>query len=723
MSGEKRGRGNPPPEQQFKIQQKQTTSNPGSLFMSKRVISLLCFLSFSGLLFGQSMTTSGKTSAVKLPTVAEPFPSGATKEPAQSNVIPQPALEESLRASRATSGVAAQTAAQAPSLTPPGPVLGSVFDVQPAGLPPDSAIATGPNHVLTVINSVIQIFNKSGTLVSSTGLFTFFQSLPNSNSCCFDPRATFDPNHGRFIVSAAAVDSSTVSHIFFAVSQTNDPTGTWFKYDLSLNPLTPEGNPASVDFPTLGVSNNLLLLSANLPPSARLGTESTSAWALQLGGLLTGNSTLSVTTFNNVKLPNGNRAFTLQPAIVYGNPGTAFVASTDGNPQLGGSAIHLFTLPDTASPSLTVADIPVAAYKVAPGAPQPNSSTSLAVAGDILTSSPVWRNGSLWIAQEVADSTGTLPVVRWYEVVTSTKSVRQTGTINGAGAAFLPSITVTASGATDIVFDTSSSTQFASPAFAHREATDPTGQMPVQAIYQNGLASFTAAGGRWGDYTAISADPDGVSSWTLAEYPVSSTGYRLSVAHLLSSAAPPTGCVTSTVGVKVCLPAAGSSVNSPVTISAAAAGRARITGMRAYANGVNVASSTSATLSAQVALANATYTLVVKAWDSTGAIYQTTETFTVGPATTCSTSVVGVKICSPAAGSSVTSPVQISAASKGTNTITGMKAYANGISVASSTNGTLNAKATLAPGTYTLVVKGWESTGVVHQTSETFTVH
>src|SRR6476646_5042619 len=182
--------------------------------MSKRVISLLCFLSFSGLLFGQSMTTSGKTSAVKLPMVAEPFPSGATNVPTHSNVIPQPALEESLPASPAASSVAAQTAAQAPSLTPPGSVLGSVFDVQPAGLPPDSAIATGPNHVLTVINSVIQIFNKSGTLVSSAGLFPFFQSLPNSNSCCFDPRATFDPNHGRFIVAAAAVDSTTVSHIF-----------------------------------------------------------------------------------------------------------------------------------------------------------------------------------------------------------------------------------------------------------------------------------------------------------------------------------------------------------------------------------------------------------------------------------------------------------------------------------------------------------------------------
>ena len=82
-----------------------------------------------------------------------------------------------------------------------------------------------------------------------------------------------------------------------------------------------------------------------------------------------------------------------------------------------------------------------------------------------------------------------------------------------------------------------------------------------------------------------------------------------------------------------------------------------------------------------------------------------------------------MKICSPTANSTVISPVQITAAAKGTNNITGMKAYANGVTVASSTNGTLNAKVTLGAGIYALTVKGWESNGTVHQTSETFTVH
>jgi hypothetical protein len=251
--------------------------------------------------------------------------------------------------------------------------------------------------------------------------------------------------------------------------------------------------------------------------------------------------------------------------------------------------------------------------------------------------------------------------------------------------------------------------------------------MTTVAIYQSGTGSFTSAGGRWGDYTAISADPDGVSSWTLAQYALSgTTPFRDSTAHLLSGSSPPppTGCTASAVGVNICSPAAGT-VSSPFTLSAAGLGNARITGMKAYANGVTIASSTSSTLNAQVSLAAATYNLVVKAWDSTGAVYQKSESITVGgpPPATCSISTVGVKICSPTSGSTVSSPVQVTAAAKGTNKITGMKAYANGVTVASSTSGTLSAKVSLAPGTYTLTVKGWESTGTVHQTSEKFTVH
>ena len=685
---------------------------------------VLCFvLAFAAELSAQTVTMQGKSSSITVPRTTGPFAISSQQSVHNTRAVQQPSLEES---EQTIPAVAPLQSAQTEALTAPGSVLGSVFDVIQGSLPPDAAIAAGPNHLLYAMNSEFNIYNKTGGLVSQSSLGQFFAGLPAADSCCFDPRATYDATHGRFIVIGTGNHQGVDAHIYIGVSQTSDPTGAWFKYALDTFVKTPEGGPTFTDFPTMGVSSSYLLLGGNQIGTSG-GTETNWVWVIQLAGLLTGNTTLNVTSFADVKLPDGRRAFTIQPAIMYGTPGSAFLASTDSNPQVGGSAVHVFTIPDTGTPVLSMTDVPVTPYKVIAGAPQPNTTTQLTVGGDILISPPVWRNGSLWVTHTVADSTGTIPVVRWYEIATSTNTVKQSGTATGAGAAYLPAITVGNSGAADVVFNTSSSSQFPSAAFAHREPGDPLGQMTTVAIYQSGTGSFTSAGGRWGDYTAISADPDGVSSWTLAQYALSgTTPFRDSTAHLLSGSSPPppTGCTASAVGVNICSPAAGT-VSSPFTLSAAGLGNARITGMKAYANGVTIASSTSSTLNAQVSLAAATYNLVVKAWDSTGAVYQKSESITVGgpPPTTCSISTVGVKICSPTSGSTVSSPVQVTAAAKGTNKITGMKAYANGVTVASSTSGTLSAKVSLAPGTYTLTVKGWESTGTVHQTSEKFTVH
>lgn len=689
-----------------------------------RLLALSFVLIFTALLSAQSVTVRGKSSSIAVPRITGPFAVSSQQSVHQTQPVQQPSLEES---EQALPAVAPLQTAQTQALTAPGSVLGSVFDVVPGSLPPDAAIAAGPNHLLYAMNSEFNIYNKSGGLISQSSLGQFFAGLPAADSCCFDPRATYDAAHGRFIVIGTGNHKGIDAHIYIGVSQTSDPTGAWFKYALDTFVQTPEGNTTFSDFPTMGVSSSYLLLGANQIGNSG-GTQTNWVWAIQLAGLLTGNTVLNVTSFPDVKLPDGRRAFTIQPAIMYGTPGSAFLASTDSNPQVGGSAIHVFAIPDSGTPTLSVTDVPVTPYKVIAGAPEPNTTTQLTVGGDILVSPPVWRNGSLWVAHTVADSTGTIPVVAWYEVATATNTVKQSGTITGAGAAYLPAITAGTSGAADIVFNTSSSSQFPSAAFAHREPTDPLGQMTTVAIYQSGTGSFTLAGGRWGDYTAISADPNGVSSWTLSQYALSgTTPFRDSTAHLLSGsqAPPPTSCTANAVGVNICSPTAGASVASPFTLSAASLGSGHITGMKAYANGVTVASSTSSTLNAQVTLANNTYNLVVKAWDSTGAVYQKTETITVGgtPPATCSISTVGVKICAPSAGSTQTSPVQITAASKGTNQITGMKAYANGTTVATSTSGSLSAKVTLAPGTYTLTVKGWESTGTVHQASETFTVH
>jgi hypothetical protein len=84
----------------------------------------------------------------------------------------------------------------------------------------------------------------------------------------------------------------------------------------------------------------------------------------------------------------------------------------------------------------------------------------------------------------------------------------------------------------------------------------------------------------------------------------------------------------------------------------------------------------------------------------------------------------GIGVCSPASGSTVASPVSISATANGlTRPITAMKAYIDGKQVASSVDNMLNASIPEALGKHTLTINAWDSGGKLYQIVETFTAH
>lgn len=179
-------------------------------------------------------------------------------------------------------------------------------------------------------------------------------------------------------------------------------------------------------------------------------------------------------------------------------------------------------------------------------------------------------------------------------------------------------------------------------------------------------------------------------------------------------------------GVDVCSPASGATVPSPVAInSAASGGSLPIVAIKAYIDGAQVAATETNTIRASVAKAAGNHQLAVNAWDSNDKVYQTIVNFTVGSTTACSApTAAGVNICKPAAGSTVTSPVAISAAANGgTAKISAMKAYIDGKLVASSSTGTISGSAVEAVGTHKIVVNAWNTAGKLFQSSATFTVH
>ena len=91
------------------------------------------------------------------------------------------------------------------------------------------------------------------------------------------------------------------------------------------------------------------------------------------------------------------------------------------------------------------------------------------------------------------------------------------------------------------------------------------------------------------------------------------------------------GCSVPTApGIRICAPLPGDTVTSPVAISASAnGGTAKISAMKAYIDGKQVAASSSATISGSAAEAVGAHKLVINAWNTAGKLFQTTSTFSV----------------------------------------------------------------------------------------------
>ncbi|HEY2361075.1 MAG TPA: VCBS repeat-containing protein [Candidatus Angelobacter sp.] len=178
--------------------------------------------------------------------------------------------------------------------------------------------------------------------------------------------------------------------------------------------------------------------------------------------------------------------------------------------------------------------------------------------------------------------------------------------------------------------------------------------------------------------------------------------------------------------VHVCMPTPGASVKSPVPASISANGSPfPIVAIKAYFNGTQVASSETNTLNFTIVEPPGNYQLAANAWDSNDKVYQTIVNFTVPATAACSPPAsAGIHICAPTQGSTVFSPVAISAAANGgTAKISAMKAYIDSKLVAASSSGTITGSAPEAAGTHKLTVNAWNTVGKLFQSTATFTVH
>jgi hypothetical protein len=420
-------------------------------------------------------------------------------------------------------------------------------------IPPDPIAAAGPAHVVSVVNSSIEWYTKSGVLQGSQSLEDDFFGPLAPQARPFDPKVIYDQYADRFVVIALVrVDNgifnpNNVSRILVAVSDDENPNGNW--YLGSINSILTIGFLNNwADYPGLAIDEEAVYITANMFQFQLNGFSGSRLWILEKGdgsgGFYDGGT--SSLTLHNPSSEAGMQmeAFTLQPAHVFGPggvPGKAgtFLVSSGWAAGMTDFLSVIRVDDPLGSPSFSNQFINLGDVTSGFGLPDaPQAGTGVAVEtndGRILNA--VWRNNSLWAVNTVSPSTGAdsgQATAHWHQIDTSTLNslaLVQQGNVGGEDIAagthtFFPAIAVDGIGNAAIGFSASAPGIFPGAYYAGRQPLDPAGTVQPSQTLAAGIdyyiRTFGGQRNRWGDYSGMSVDPaDDRTFWAYNEYALS----------------------------------------------------------------------------------------------------------------------------------------------------------------------------------------------------------
>jgi uncharacterized protein (TIGR03437 family) len=423
---------------------------------------------------------------------------------------------------------AAATAAPPPMATAPAPFALTGFAASLDTLtvtPPDCAGAVGPQHVVTMLNDVVQLQQRNGAVLSHVRPETFWASLAPFIELT-DPRVVYDAPAARWVAVIAADPETKNSALFLAVSKTADPAGAWYLQRFPGGGAVP-GSATDffwTDFPSLGVNKNWVVVTVN---SYRKSPNQNSQFAQS-----------NIYAFNKAKLYAAMDAphplfqdqtafFGFAPATDYDNSGDTFYLVGVDSEFLLAQSLRVTAIQGPVG-SETYARKPQvfapAPWEQIPaaGLPQPGTPSSVD-GGDDRMLSCVLRNASLWCAHTVFPVRTKRAAVQWFQIDTASFQIQQTGRIddpNNVYSYVYPSIAVNKNGDVLIGYSEFSTGKYPSANYSLRLAGDPPNSLRDDTLFKQGEAHYS--GFRWGDFSTTVVDPvDATGFWTLQEYAAS----------------------------------------------------------------------------------------------------------------------------------------------------------------------------------------------------------
>jgi hypothetical protein len=412
-----------------------------------------------------------------------------------------------------------------------------------AGSPPDTNGDAGPNNYIETVNTSIGVYRKSDGFQQAAFTFNTFMSQGAFGNLCDtnnfgDPVVVYDTFEDRWMISDFAfltdISGNVVAPSFqcFAVSMTGDPvSGGWNFYSIQIS-------DALNDYPKFGVWPDGFYMSSNMFTFGA-GSAFTSArvWAFNKAQMYAGSPTVKVVSFN---IPGGD--FAVMPSNARLQTGTP----PPGRPNLfistwlftNALTVYKFHVDwnSTSLSTFTGPDTPIAATAWPNAAVANAAQPGTAMLLDVLQIRAMVQNQytnfggteSLWVPHTVRrGNTSGFAAPRWYQVNvtggTVNPAIPQATTWDPDGAnvvnRFMPSLALDRAGNMAMGYSTSNGTTvFPSIMYAGRLAADPINTFSqTEQTFFTGTASQTGIN-RWGDYSAMTLDPNGCTFWYANEY-------------------------------------------------------------------------------------------------------------------------------------------------------------------------------------------------------------
>jgi len=414
--------------------------------------------------------------------------------------------------------------------------------------PPDPVGDIGPNHYVAMSNLSFAVYNRSGSLVfgpaANNSLWAGFGGSCQTQNAG-DPIVLYDQFADRWLLSQFTAGSAPFFNCV-ALSQTSDPMGPWYRWQIANGSDFP-------DYPKYGVGREAYFISTRDFQGAPFGPYiGLGVFALNRAQMIAGDPDPIVVSFFVDRSVPENAGDGILPMDIDGStlpPADSphyFIGTMDDGGPYGADqdAITVwefdvdFDVP--ANSTFTLAHrVPIAPYDTifpCTGAagrdciPQPNTANKVDHQG--YRQRPLhraaYRNFGTHesiVANQSVEAAPAMSGIRWWEIrsLGSSPAIYQQGTyapgVEDGIHRWFGSVAMDAAGNVALGYSASSESVFPGIRYSGRLFTDLPGAMDLgEGVIVNGTGSQTGSQ-RWGDYSSMNVDPiDDCTFWYVNQY-------------------------------------------------------------------------------------------------------------------------------------------------------------------------------------------------------------